>query len=70
MTIQAQALRLRARQFRAFNRAGLAAEFAVPGHWEVTTMTAFGRPLAAADDSPSRRRRTVDDIQWSPVLPP
>jgi nitroreductase len=67
MTIQAQALGLRARQFRAFNRAGLAAEFAVPAHWEVTTMTAFGRPLVhAADDSPSRRRRTVDEIQWSP----
>ena len=69
MTIQAQALGLRARQFRAFNRAGLAAEFAVPGHWEVTTMTAFGRPVAAADDSPSRGRRTLDDIQWPPVLP-
>jgi hypothetical protein len=61
MTIQAQALGLRARQFRAFDRAGLTAEFAVPAHWEVTTMTAFGRPLA---DSPSRQRRPVDEIQW------
>jgi len=61
MTIQAQALGLRARQFRAFDRAGLTAEFAVPAHWEVTTMTAFGRPLA---DSPARQRRAVDDIQW------
>jgi nitroreductase len=67
MTIQAQAVGLRARQFRAFDRGGLAAEFAVPAHWEVTTMTAFGRPLAhPTDDSPSRRRRTVDEIQWSP----
>jgi hypothetical protein len=33
----------------------------VPAHWEVTTMTAFGRPLA---DSPSRQRRPVDEIQW------
>jgi hypothetical protein len=33
----------------------------VPAHWEVTTMTAFGRPLA---DSPARKRRAVDDIQW------
>jgi len=41
---------------------GLAAEFAVPAHWEVTTMTAFGRPLA---DSPSRQRRTVDEIMWA-----
>lgn len=62
MTLQAQALGLRARQFRAFDRDGLAAEFAVPAHWEVTTMTAYGRPLA---DSPTRQRRTVDEIQWS-----
>lgn len=61
MTIQAQALGLRARQFRAFNRTGLAAEFAVPAHWEVTTMTAYGRPLA---NSPTRQRRTLDEIQW------
>ena len=61
MTIQAQALGLRARQFRAFDRAGLTAEFAVPAHWEVTTMTAYGRPLA---DSPTRQRRTLDEIQW------
>jgi nitroreductase len=68
MTIQAQALGLRARQFRAFDRNGIAAEFAVPSHWEVTTMTAFGRPLApVVDESPSRRRRTVDEIQWSPA---
>ncbi len=66
MTIQAQALGLRARQFRAFDRNGLAAAFAVPAHWEVTTMTAFGRPLAAAD-GPGRRRRAVDEIQWSPT---
>jgi nitroreductase len=62
MTLQAQAIGLRARQFRAFDRDGLAREFAVPGHWEVTTMTAYGRPLA---DSPTRQRRTVDEIQWS-----
>ena len=69
MTLQAQALGLRARQFRAFDRKGLAVEFEVPAHWEVTTMTAFGRPVApATDDSPSRRRRTVDEIQWSPAL--
>jgi nitroreductase len=42
MTVQAQALGLSARQFRAFDRSGLAGEFAVPGHWEVTTMTALG----------------------------
>src|SRR6478752_7064245 len=67
MTIQAQAVGLRARQFRAFDRGGLAAGFAVPAPWEVNTVTAFGRPLAhPTDDIPSRRRRTVDHIQWSP----
>lgn len=43
MTIQAQAMGLAARQFRAFDADGIAAEFDVPQHWEVTTMTAFGR---------------------------
>lgn len=43
MTLQTQALGVTARQFRAFNRDGLAAEFAVPKHWEVTTMMAVGR---------------------------
>jgi len=43
MTPQAQALEMFARHFRAFNRAGLAAEVAVPEHWEVTTTSAFGR---------------------------
>ena len=72
MTLQAQALGLSARQFRAFSRAGLAAEFAVPRHWEVTTMMAIGRaalvdahrPAQARADTPARQRRTVDDILW------
>ena len=62
MTVQAQALGLAARQFRAFDRAGLAAEFDVPAHWEVTTMTAFGR--APRDPDGDRHRRTVDDLSW------
>jgi len=61
MTIQAAALGLAARQFRAFDRAALAVEFGVPDHWEVTTMTAFGR--AAADTHP-RERRPADDLRW------
>ncbi|HEX2298732.1 MAG TPA: nitroreductase family protein [Pseudonocardiaceae bacterium] len=43
MTVQARALGLYVRQFRAFDRAGIAAEFAVPCHWEVTTVSAVGR---------------------------
>lgn len=43
LTIQARALGLFVRQFRAFDREGIAAEFAVPPHWEVTTMAAVGQ---------------------------
>lgn len=57
MTVQAQALGLQARQFRAFNRAGLADEFGVPTHWEVTTMAAFGRATEPDDTAPPRGRR-------------
>lgn len=83
MTLQAQALGLSARQFRAFDRAGIAGDFGVPSHWEVTTMTAFG--VAAPDGegaqgaarstppprsmtSPSRQRRPAEDLLW-PVRP-
>jgi nitroreductase len=71
LTLQAQALGLAARQFRAFNRAGVAAEFAVPEHWEVTTMAAIGRPALAGaarpakqPDMPLRQRREASDIRW------
>ena len=78
LTVQAQALGLHVRQFRAFDRAGLAAEFAVPEHWEVATMAVVGRAAATTaaqsaqarsaivrrGDAPSRRRRSIDDILW------
>ena len=72
--LQAQAMGLYARQFRAFNRTALAAEFAVPNHWEVTTMTAFGRrPRGLQDipvptpgeERPQRRRRPGRrEVRW------
>jgi nitroreductase len=63
MTVQAQAIGLSARQFWAFDRDGVAAEFGVPAYWEVTTMTAFGQaPRAAGID---RERRTVEEISWT-----
>jgi hypothetical protein len=72
MTVQARALDLHVRQFRAFDRNGIAAEFAVPGHWEVTTLSAVGR-VAWADNvegsstSPvaQRERRPLDDLLWA-----
>jgi nitroreductase len=68
MTVQAQALGLHARQFRAFDRAGVAAEFGVPGHWQVTSMAAFGS-LPAATEPPGpaaleRSRRPLTEITW------
>ncbi len=71
MSFQAQSLGLYVRQFRAFDRVGLAAEFEVPRHWEVTTMSAIGRvpPQLARDASgdspqPARQRRSSTEIRW------
>ena len=72
MSFQAQSLGLHVRQFRAFDREGLAAEFEVPSHWEVTTMSAIGRIPAATGErfdsqdlgAGDRRRHSATDIQW------
>ena len=71
MTFQAAAMGLSVRQFRAFDRAALAAEFGVPEHWEIATMAAFGRipPATTRLDPdraapPPRNRRAADDIRW------
>lgn len=71
MTFQAQAMGLFARQFRAFDRTGVASEFGVPPHWEVTTMSALGRPRPAPpDESPEHRpgqgrnRHSRTEITW------
>lgn len=71
MSFQAQSLGLHVRQFRAFDRAGLAAEFDVPPHWEVTTMSAIGRvppqvqrPTSSGEPRQARQRRSPIDIRW------
>ena len=72
MTVQAQSLGLHVRQFRAFDREAVAAEFDVPPHWEVTTMSAIGRvPAEQSADDPgsaampaSRDRRRVAEVRW------
>jgi nitroreductase len=70
MTVQAQAMGLAARQFRAFDQDALHAEFAVPTHWQLATITAFGVALPAPDSgsgatsSGSRSRRTIDELIW------
>lgn len=73
MTFQAQFLGLAVRQFRAFDRDGLAAEFNVPPHWEVTTISAIGRPGVSDSEHPhtsgtsprgARERRPASDLRW------
>lgn len=72
MTLQAQGLGLCVRQFRAFDRPGLAVEFDVPAHWEITSMSAIGRapvpaegdPVSATGGPSSRQRRALNDIVW------
>lgn len=68
MSFQAQAMGLSVRQFRAFDRAAIAADFDVPAHWEVTTMSAIGRPCVgrASTASPrSRERREPASLLWT-----
>jgi nitroreductase len=72
MTVQARALDLHVRQFRAFERDAIAAEFAVPDHWEVTTLSAVGSVARAdsAEDPPmasgaQRVRRPLEDVLWA-----
>lgn len=72
MTLQAQAMGLCTRQFRAFDRQGLTDEFQVPQHWEVTTMSAVGRAMTSVDMSSQvtdrvRQRRPLADLTW-PLL--
>jgi len=71
MSFQAQSLGLYVRQFRAFDRDALAAEFDVPPHWEVTTMSAIGRvpsqpprPVSSGEPRHVRQRRSPTDILW------
>jgi nitroreductase len=65
VTFQARAIGLYVRQFRAFDREAITADFSVPDHWEVTTMAAVGR-LPEDVEQPSGRaerdRRPLEDL--------
>lgn len=69
MTIQGLSLGLDAHQFRAFDRDGIAEEFAVPEHWEVASITAFGVAGhaygSARSPGTSRERASINDITWA-----
>ncbi len=62
MTIQGLAMGLDSRQFRAFDREAVAREFDVPSHFEVTSMTAFGKAAHGPGEvpSPGTSRERVD----------
>lgn len=68
MSVQATAMGLHVRQFRAFDRDGIADDFDIPRHWEPTTMSAIGHapPGATADDDGplARRRRPSVALRW------
>ncbi len=64
LTFQAQACGLAVRQFRAFDRAAIAAELDVSEHWEVTTMAAIGRAVAAVGETGGRVRRSLSEVRW------
>jgi nitroreductase len=69
MTLQARSMGLYVRQFRAFDRDGIAADFGVPPHWEVCTMSAVGHlPPEVAHDADGGEirtdRRPVTELQW------
>jgi nitroreductase len=64
MTVQASALGLSCRQFRAFDLDGLTGDLDVPPGWSVVTMTAIGQaPGRGLDDEARRQRRSLDDLR-------
>lgn len=69
MTFQAHALNLAVHQFRAFDREGVSHDFAIPSHWEVTSMSAVGVAVGTAElntgPGSSRERRSLEEITWA-----
>ncbi|NYJ02466.1 nitroreductase [Nocardioides thalensis] len=61
MTLQAQAMGLACRQFRAFDLGSLSDELCLAPGWEVMSMTAIGR--STASEPPGRVRRDPADLR-------
>jgi nitroreductase len=74
LTFQAQAMGMFVRQFRAFDRPGIASDIDVPPHWEVTTISAIGRPCpdsaqrVGRGSPPARQRRPLASLKWAHSL--
>jgi nitroreductase len=64
MTLEAQALGLACRQFRAFDLETLAMDLDLAPGWQIRSMTAIGR---AAGDAPPRDRRPVADLRQAAI---
>lgn len=64
LTLQAHALGLACRQFRAFDLEGVSAAVRPAAGWEVVSMTAIGRPVG---EQPPRERRDVARLQRDPL---
>jgi hypothetical protein len=64
LTLQAAAMGLACRQFRAFDADGLTADLGVAPGWQVLSMTAVGVP--ADDVPPERERRSLADLTTAP----
>lgn len=60
LTVQARAMGLACRQFRAFDLEALAADLRLAAGWEIVSMTAVGRPLGPP--TPERERRTLAEL--------
>lgn len=65
LTVQAQAMGLFARQFRAFDREALEVAFAVGSGWELATITAIGRPMPVDGPVPQPERRPLTGLRWT-----
>jgi nitroreductase len=64
LTLQAHAMNLACRQFRAFDLDALTADLSPGPGWHITTMIAIGHP--AAPPPPNRTRRPTPHLQSAP----
>jgi nitroreductase len=64
MTLQAQAMGLACRQFRAFDLEGLTTDLGLAPGWQVLSITAIGRP---SGKTPERERRTLQHLRQAPL---
>lgn len=64
MTLEAQALGLACRQFRAFDLDGVSRDLNLAPGWRIRSMTAVGR---AVGEAPPRERRPLADIRHAAI---